>query len=268
MLYPHLSAVIRFAKGLGLNVSASTNGYLLSRTVVEELEDAGLDALQVSVDRMTPTQSTRKAMKTIGSKLAHLKGSRIRTQVSGVLFDETLSECQEVLDVATGMGFSAHFRLVHPDPRQSFRVSVGERRRLSAFLYEMMGRKAQGERIHTTWAILNYQKAMLEGRPVDWTCRAGYKYFFISSQGKFWPCSMLRTDVNIDDVTLEMLASYDRKKTCQTSCGVYCVVSTSLLTAHPVRFLMGEVGIDRRWVAGKGTSDGTLGIEPAAEGVA
>jgi len=243
LLYPDLPEVVRYAKGIGFSVSASTNGYLLSASVVKELEDAGLDTMQVSVDRMTPTESTRKALKTIGPKLVHLQESKIKTQLSGVLFDDTLSECREVLDTALGMGFSSHFRLVHPDPRQSFRVTVGERERLSSFLDEMTTRKSGGERIHTSWTILNYQRSMLDGQALDWTCRAGYKYFFISSQGKFWPCSMVRTEIDIEDVTQAVLDSYDRKKSCQESCGVYCVVSTSLLIDRPFRTIVRELGV-------------------------
>lgn len=246
LLYPQLAEVIRHAKSLGFNVSASTNGYLLSAAVVRELEEAGLDTMQVSVDRMTPTESTRKALKTIGPKLVHLKDSKIKTQLSGVFFDDTLGECHEVLDTALDMGFSSHFRLVHPDPRQSFRVTVGERTRLSSFLNEMVDRKSSGERIHTSWTILNYQQSMLEGKSLDWTCTAGYKYFFISSQGKFWPCSMVRTNLDIEDVTQDVLLSYHRKKSCQESCGVYCVVSTSMLTEKPFRTAMRELGIGSR----------------------
>ena len=248
LLYPQLPEVIRYAKDLGFDVSASTNGYLLSATVVRELEDAGLDKMQVSVDRMTPTESTRKALKTIGPKLGHLRDSKIKTQMSGVLFDDTLGECHEVLDTALDMGFSSHFRLVHPDPRQSFRVTVGERTRLSSFLEEMWNRKSGGEQIHTSWTILNYQQSLLEGKSLDWTCRAGYKYFFISSQGKFWPCSMVRTNLDIEDVTQDVLASYDRKKSCQESCGVYCVIGTSLLVDRPFRTAMRELRVGSRQI--------------------
>lgn len=62
-------------------VSVSTNGFLLSADVVRDLEVAGLDELQVSVDRRTPTASTHKALKILRAKLTHLRNSKIRTQV-------------------------------------------------------------------------------------------------------------------------------------------------------------------------------------------
>ena len=48
--------------------------------------------MQISVDRMTPIASTRKAMKSIVHKLDWFKDSKVRLNVSGVLFKETLDE--------------------------------------------------------------------------------------------------------------------------------------------------------------------------------
>lgn len=246
LLYPHLADVIRRCRSGGMSVSLSTNGFLLEPPVISALEEAGLQAIQVSVDRMTPTESTRKSLKTIARKLEWLRDTPMQVRVAGVLFADTLGECRQVLEAALEAGFASHFRLVHPDPSQAFSVTVGDREQLSSFLEEMMDRKAAGESIHTTWTILNYQRAMLDRQKVDWTCVAGYKYFFISAQGKFWPCSMLRTDLDFLDVTPELLRTYWRKKECQSSCGVYCVVSTSLFLEHPIRFGLDELLARRR----------------------
>ena len=189
--------------------------------------------------------STRKSLRTLAPKLETVGNRPYRVQVAGVLFADTLGECDEVLDYCLAKGFATHFRLAHPDPSQEFRVPLGDRGRLEAFVDEMTLRKAGGQRIHTPWAILDYQKGLLAGRKLDWTCTAGYKYFFISSQGKFWPCSMYRTDIDILNITPEQLRTYDFRKDCQDNCGVYCVVSTSLLHQHPFRFLAGELGPKR-----------------------
>jgi len=224
----------------------STNGFLLEPSVISDLEEAGLQSIQVSVDRMTPSESTRKSLKTVTRRLKWLKGSSMKVQIAGVLFKDTLDEAQDVLETTLDLGFSSHFRLVHPDPKQAFSVSVGNRDELSGFLEGMMDRKAAGEQIHTTWTILNYQRALLDEQEVDWTCVAGYKYFFVSAFGKFWPCSMLRTETDFLDVTPELLKSYFVKKECQASCGVYCVVSTSLLLEKPLRFGLDELFSRRR----------------------
>ena len=98
----------------------------------------------------------------------------------------------------------------------------------------MIERKRRGEKIHTSEAILNYQRSLLRGEHVEWTCVAGYKLFFVSAQGKFWICSMVHTEKHIMDVTLDDLYANYRKKSCQEGCGVYCAVSASLLVQKPV----------------------------------
>src|SRR5207244_2448973 len=159
-------------------VSMSTNGFLLNRQLLADLEGAGLDDLQISVDRMTPIASTRKAMKSIVHKLDWFKDSKVKLNVSGVLFKETLDE--------------------------------------------------MGEKI-------------LRQEPVEVTCSAGYKYFFVSSTGKFWLCSQVRTERHILEITREDLLSYNRKKDCQAGCGVYCTAQASLAVSHPLQYAGREV---------------------------
>ncbi|PYJ22203.1 MAG: hypothetical protein DME92_04265, partial [Verrucomicrobia bacterium] len=97
--HPDIMDVVRYAKSLGFcKVSMSTNGFLLNRQLLADLEGAGLDELQISVDRMTPIASTRKAMKSIVHKLDWFKDSKVKLNVSGVLFKETLDEMGQVID--------------------------------------------------------------------------------------------------------------------------------------------------------------------------
>jgi hypothetical protein len=97
--------------------------------------------------------------------------------------------------------------------------------------------KRNGAKIHTNWNLFAYQKAMLRGEPTDWTCTAGYKYFYVSARGKFWLCNQVRTERNILDITPEDLLANNKKKSCQAGCGVYCIVDTSHKVNHPLRYL-------------------------------
>jgi hypothetical protein len=110
----------------------------------------------------------------------------------------------------------------------------------------MIERKRRGEMIHTSEAIFNYQRSLLRGEHVEWTCMVGYKLFFVSAQGKFWICSMVHTDKHIMDVTLDDVYANYRKKFCQEGCGVYCVVNycvvnASLLVDKPIAVLGKEI---------------------------
>ena len=241
--HPDIVEVVRYAKSIGFRkVSMSTNGFLLNRQLLADLEGAGLDELQISVDRMTPIASTRKAMKSIVHKLDWFKDSKVKLNVSGVLFKETLDEMGQVIDTCLDLGIPVSARVVHDDlvhDRALRDASASEP--LLRFLEHQEKLKRSGQKIHSTWNLFAYQKKMLRQEPVEWTCIAGYKYFFVSSTGKFWLCSQVRTERHILEITREDLLSYNRKKDCQAGCGVYCTAQASLAVSHPLQYVGREV---------------------------
>jgi len=70
--------------------SLTTNGFLLTRKLLAELEDAGLQVMQISVDRMTPSPITKKSFKTILPKLDYFENSKISLHITGVICADTL----------------------------------------------------------------------------------------------------------------------------------------------------------------------------------
>ncbi len=241
LVHPNIVELVRYCRELGFATSLTTNGFLLTRKLVAELEDAGLQVMQISVDRMTPSPITKKSFRTILPKLDYFRDSKISLHITGVICADTLPEAQAVLETGLSRGIPTEVRLVHADPLNRFRVERGPREELEDFIDSMIKRKRRGEKIHTSEAILNYQRSLLRGEHVEWTCAAGYKLFFVSAQGKFWICSMVHTDKHIMDVTLDDLYANYRKKSCQEGCGVYCAVSASLLVEKPVRVLGKEI---------------------------
>src|SRR5437762_3968478 len=241
LVHPNIVELVRYCRELGFATSLTTNGFLLTRELVAQLEKAGLQVMQISVDRMTPSAITKKSFKTILPKLDYFLESKISLHITGVICADTLPESQAVLETGLARGIPTEVRLVHADPLQRFRVDRGPREELERFIDSMIERKRRGEKIHTSEAILNYQRSLLRGEHVEWTCVAGYKLFFGSAQGKFWICSMVHTDKHIMDVTLDDLYANYRKKSCQKGCGVYCAVSASLLVEKPVQVLGKEI---------------------------
>jgi MoaA/NifB/PqqE/SkfB family radical SAM enzyme len=246
LTHPDIVEIVRYAKSIGFyKLSMSTNGFLLTRQLLAKLEAAGLSSLHISVDRMTPIASTRKSMKSILHKLEWFKDSKIRLNVSGVLFNNTLDEMGQVIDTCLDLGIAVQARAVHNDLVNNRALrDPNASEPILRFVEQQEKLKRNGEKIHSSWNLFSYQKKMLRQEPVDWTCLAGYKYFFVSSTGKFWLCSQVRTGKHILDITREELRSYNEKKSCQAQCGVYCTVETSMFVNHPVRYL-------RREVAGK-----------------
>jgi MoaA/NifB/PqqE/SkfB family radical SAM enzyme len=241
LMHPNIVELVRYCRELGFATSLTTNGFLLTRELIAELEDAGLQVMQISVDRMTPSAITKKSFKTILPKLDYFHDSKISLHITGVICADTLPESEAVLETGLSRGIPTEVRLVHADPLHRFRVQRGRQEELERFIDSMIERKRRGERIHTSEAILDYQRSLLRGEHVEWTCMAGYKLFFVSAQGKFWICSMVHTDKHIMDVTLDDLYANYRKKSCQKGCGVYCAVSASLLVEKPIAVLGKEI---------------------------
>jgi MoaA/NifB/PqqE/SkfB family radical SAM enzyme len=251
LMHPDIVSVVRTARQLGLATSLTTNGFLLTRPLVKDLEGAGLQVMQISVDRMTSSAITRKSFKTVLPKLEMLADSRMNVHITGVLCDDTMGESRAVLQTGLDRGIPTEVRLVHADAHHRFRVPPGERERLETFLLWMREAKAAGVKIHTTDAILDYQLGLVRGEHVDWLCTAGFKIFFVSAQGKFWLCSMRHTDQHILDVTSEDLLANNEAKACQDGCGVYCCVNTSLLYEHPVRMIGREARLRLKRIPGR-----------------
>lgn len=241
LMHPEIVQLVGYCRELGFSTSLTTNGFLLSRELVEALEKAGLGVMQISVDRMTPSAVTRKSMKTLLGKLDLVMDSRIKLHVTGVICADTLDECEQVLATGLAKGIPTEIRLVHAGPDSVYRVDPGSRERLRGLLQAMMARKKAGDRIHTTQALLKYQLALLDGRQPHWTCAGGYKLFFVSAKGRFMECSMRPTPYHIEEMTRERMRSYYRKKDCQDGCGVYCVVGASMFYEQPLQYVSGEV---------------------------
>jgi len=241
LLHPDIVEIVRYCRELGFATSLTTNGFLLNRRLIQELEAAGLQVMQISVDRMTPSPVTKKSFKTILPKLDDFRDSRIQLHITGVICEDTLAESREVLNTGLERGIPTEIRLVHADPQRFFRVKRGETAALRELLEWMIEAKRRGLKIHTNEAILDYQLGLVNGERLDWTCTAGYKIFFVSAEGKFWLCSMQRTDKHIMDITPDDLFANYRKKSCQDGCGVYCAVSTSLLYQQPLKVAGREI---------------------------
>jgi MoaA/NifB/PqqE/SkfB family radical SAM enzyme len=209
--------------------------------MLRRLERAGLDALQVSVDRVVPSRVTRKAFESALPALELLRGSSIKAHLSGVICADTLDEAGEVLRRGLALGLPTELRLVHGDTSGAQRVGEGECARSLELVELQLALKRRGLPVHGTNAVLEHDRARLLGQAPRWRCVAGYKVFFVSAEGHFWPCSVVRTRRPIEEITLRELRAWDRPKECQAGCGIACVIQHSLLLRRPLGYVAGEI---------------------------
>ncbi|HET9904954.1 MAG TPA: radical SAM protein [Xanthobacteraceae bacterium] len=244
LLHPDIVEIVRYARTLGFSTSLTTNGFPLTRELVRGLEEAGLEVMQISVDRVTPSDVSRKSLKSVAGRIEMLRESTIKLHITGTICADTAPDALAVLEYGLSRNIPTEVRLVHAGPDQMMRVPPAARQEQRRIIETMIARKKAGEPVHTSDVILRYQLKLIDGENVadEWQCAAGYKIFFVSARGKFMECSMRPTNRDILDIKREDLRAYFARKDCQKGCGVYCAVSTSLYVANPVRFVAGEVG--------------------------
>src|SRR5258706_12378848 len=73
MLHPDLDDLIRHIRARGMMAGLITNGYFLVPKRIEQLNDAGLAFLQISIDNIEPDAGSKKSLRLLDRKLQHLK---------------------------------------------------------------------------------------------------------------------------------------------------------------------------------------------------
>ncbi len=242
LLHPELGPLIRHARQRGANTSISTNGHLLTAAKIDELAGAGLNGLQLSVDRLTPSAVSRKALSLVEDRIDLLNKAPFKFHLTTVMCADTVGDARAILEWAVARNIHVELRVMHADPGQCFRTTSAEQEDLFALIEEQRRLKAVGRSIHATSTILDFQAAILGRGRFDWTCLAGYKIFFVSGDGKFWLCSHRPTDLDILQVSTADLHGYAGRKGCEPHCGIYCAVNNSVFITSPTRFVAAELG--------------------------
>src|ERR1700724_2314629 len=73
MLHPDLDDLIRHIRHRGMMAGLIPHGYFLVPKRIEELNSAGLDFLQISIDNLEPDEVSKKSLRLLDRKLLHLK---------------------------------------------------------------------------------------------------------------------------------------------------------------------------------------------------
>jgi MoaA/NifB/PqqE/SkfB family radical SAM enzyme len=225
MLHPDLARIMRHVVDRGMTTGMTTNGFLLTQARLDELIAAGMGRLQISVDTLRPTRATPKSLKTLRKKIELVVARGIWFRVNTVICEETVDEVEAVAEVCFELGVPINFSLVHDHGRLMRSASAPRFLEKIRWLREQ---KQTGKAIMTPYYLIEYYERALQGRPMDWTCQAGNKCFYVSPEGNFHFCYHVPPRRNLLEVTRAEMAGYRGKKGCEVGCGVDCVVHTSL----------------------------------------
>src|SRR5438128_6488774 len=116
MLHPELDALIRHVRRRGMMAGLITNGYFLVPKRIEELNRAGLDFLQISIDNLEPDEVSKKSLRLLDKKLQHLKDhATFDVNINSVLGGgiKNPEDARTINNRARELGFSTSIRIIH-----------------------------------------------------------------------------------------------------------------------------------------------------------
>jgi MoaA/NifB/PqqE/SkfB family radical SAM enzyme len=229
LLHPDLDELIRRIRGHRRIGTLITNGYLLSPERIRELNRAGLEHLQISIDNVQPDGVSKKSLKVLDKKLEWLRElADFDVSINSVV-GAGVEHPEDALTItrrALELGFDTTVGAIHDHKGQLQPLPDVDR-----MVYDQI----QKERKPGFWAFAYdniFQKNLVSGQPNDWQCRAGSRYLYICEDGLVHYCSQQRgyPAIPLEKYTSEDLErEYWTKKPCAPYCTVSCVHRVAMI---------------------------------------
>ena len=227
LLHPELDDLIRHIRKRGIIAGLITNGYLLTQKRIEQLNEAGLDHLQISIDNVQPDEVSKKSLKVLDKKLQLLqKHAVFHININSVLGSgvKNPDDAVVIANRALALGFTSTVGIIHDGSGQLRPLDPVEHA-----IYDRM--KVRSKKSYSQFARF-FQDNIADGKPNNWRCRAGARYLYICEEGLVHYCSQQRgypgvplAKYTVDDIRRE----YRTEKPCAPHCTVSCVHQISLI---------------------------------------
>jgi MoaA/NifB/PqqE/SkfB family radical SAM enzyme len=181
LLHPDAIELVRYVREKGMTPFLNTNGYLLTKQIIEGLNEAGLYGLQLSIDNAKPNDVSKKSLKPLLPKLRLLaRYAKFHVRINTVLGSSPPEEALEVARTVVAFGFDSNCSLVRdetgaliePDPET--RAAYEQIRRLGSRLPSFLDD--------------DYTQKLLDNGTMEWKCRAGARTFLVCENGLVHLC--------------------------------------------------------------------------------
>jgi MoaA/NifB/PqqE/SkfB family radical SAM enzyme len=230
LMHPDLFALIRYIKTKRQNiVILITNGFLLNVEKVRALNAAGLDLMQISVDSISPTAASHKALKSVLPKLRMLaKQANFRVKVQSVLTEQTAQQYDDFRQLLADLPFEFSFSLLH-EAGGHIAIQGGHYVHLLAEHNLFAG--MQFYRRHA-------EEMMLGDDSRPWKCLGGSKFLYVNAAGEVQFCSQNREFRKpLLAMSMDDLRANDRHKACEAGCALGCARLVSHAIGEPLKTL-------------------------------
>jgi MoaA/NifB/PqqE/SkfB family radical SAM enzyme len=226
LLHPELDRLISHVRSHGIIAGMITNGYLLTAQRVKQLNDAGLDHMQISIDNVMPDDVSKKSLKVLDKKLEILaEHALFHVNINSVL-GGGIHNPEDGLIVgrrALELGFTSTVGIIHDHAGQLKPIADRER---EVFLAMKAFEKKNFSQIN------GFQDDIAHGRPSNWRCRAGARYLYICEEGLVHYCSQQRgfpAKPLAEYTRADIRREYLTQKGCAPFCTVSCVHQISYI---------------------------------------
>jgi MoaA/NifB/PqqE/SkfB family radical SAM enzyme len=223
-LHPDLPRLIRKCRELRFfRTGMISNGFFLRPRMIEALNEAGLQEMQISIDGVRRNEMTEKVLDNLRKRLLALRHhARFRVTVCGVIGAAPPEEAEEVIAFARELGFTPRVLLVH-DANGQLKLKSEEVKAFQRIV----------DTLPKSWLDFSgYRKRLVRHGSAPFKCRAGSRYLYIDEFGNVNWCSQTRT------VWSKPLTNYTREdlreqfyvyKSCNETCTLGCARSASQL---------------------------------------
>jgi len=229
LMHPELPEIVAYGDR-GAQVSVTTNGFLLTRDLIERLNRAGLANMEVSIDsvRADRTGFIQKSLHTLEPKLRLLRQhAEFDVAVNLVLCDRTKEGFKQLLSRVNGLGFPVGVDLLHSS---SGRIEIGGQD------YADLWAHYYAEATPFAFLERDYGARLLRGERPRWKCRAGSRFMYVDEWGKVQFCSAQRGRLGkpIAEYTgVDARQHHKTYKGCEAGCSLLCHVRDSALDNNP-----------------------------------
>jgi MoaA/NifB/PqqE/SkfB family radical SAM enzyme len=223
MLHPDLFELTRYAKReLKFHkVMLISNAYLFNEDKIRQLNEAGLDELQVSIDGVNTNDVTIKVLKPLRKKLeAVIRAARFKVVLNAVIGSAPATEAMEVVTFARENGLRPRVCLIHGGDGQ-MKLSPED---LAVYneIKTQMGRRFR--------EAGDYRTRLMEDNRAPFKCRAGSRYLYVDELGMVRWCSQQRESWGkplLEYTRADLKQQFFTRKDCNDHCTVGCVRTCS-----------------------------------------
>lgn len=235
LMHPDLLEIVEYANRES-QVSITTNGFLLQKELIDQLNGSGLSNLQISIDalKIDPSDYIQKSLQKLLPKLKLLKAhATFDVHANVVLCESTKDTFMDTVDQIRSFGYYVSIGLIHDD-KGAIQIQ-------GADYLKLWDRHFANHSSHTTLDY-EYGRQLLQGEQPEWKCRAGSRFLYVDEFGLVQYCSSQRNRLNkplAEYTRADLKTQSSQAKGCEAGCSILCVYRDSLLDNEPVAIAKG-----------------------------